>query len=405
MHSLAIVEQGTSVHANGDSLSLQRGANVVRRTPAAELDQLLLFGRVEVTSGAIALLLRRGVDVAWLTLNGRFRGRLLGRSTKNVTLRLAQYRCTTDAVFCLRFSSSAIAAKIHQQRQVLLRAQRKLRDPELAEAVGQLRLLKSRAESAASIDSLRGMEGAAAATYFSHFGTLLRNDQFQFHGRSRRPPRDEVNSMLSFGYAVLGSTLETELYRCGLDPLLGFFHQPAYGRASLMLDLLEQWRPTLDALVLRVVNRRQLSPGDFEHRSNRQLDEILNQHPAPPAAELTDDGQDDQDMTPPWDDVDKPCTGGANENTHGDSNEDEGRTRSADPESSDCVDSSEIGVYLGDMARRVFLNQFFRRLRERMFYPPRQAAFELRDIFREQIYHLARVLEGEEERYIPFVPE
>lgn len=110
-------------------------------------------------------------------------------------------------------------------------------------------------------------------------------------------------------------------------------------------------------------------------------------------------------MTPPWGDVDKPCTGGANENTHGDSNEDEGRTRSADPESSDCVDSSEIGVYLGDMARRVFLNQFFRRLRERMFYPPRQAAFELRDIFREQIYHLARVLEGEEERYIPFVPE
>lgn len=397
MHSLAIIEQGTSVHAEGNSIALHRGGHVIRRTAAAELDQLLLFGRVEVTSSAIALLLRRGVDVAWLTLNGRFRGRLVGRSTKHIGLRLAQYGRSQDNVFCLRFSTRVIAAKIHQQRQLLLRAQRKLRDPELAEVVGQLRLLKSRAESAESLDSLRGLEGAAAAAYFNQFGKLLRNQQFRFHGRSRRPPRDEVNSMLSFGYAVLGSTVETELYRCGIDPLLGFFHQPAYGRASLMLDLLEQWRPTLDALVLRVVNRRQLSPGDFERRSNRELEEILSDETNRVATEGPAPDPDDEDAVPPWEEPTNRKVG----NSNGDGADEQCRGS----ELADEVSQSDLGVYLGDMARRVFLNEFFHRLRERIFYPPRQAAFELRDVFREQIYHLARVLEGEEDEYIPFVPE
>lgn len=404
MHSLAIIEQGTEVHAEGDSIALHRGGHVIRRTAAAELDQLLLFGRVEVTSSAIALLLRRGVDVAWLTLNGRFRGRLVGRSTKHVSLRLAQYSRSQDNAFCLRFSSRVIAAKIHQQRQLLLRAQRKLRDPELAEVVGQLRLLKSRAESTESLDSLRGIEGAAAAAYFNQFGKLLRNPHFRFHGRSRRPPRDEVNSMLSFGYAVLGSTVETELYRCGIDPLLGFFHQPAYGRASLMLDLLEQWRPTLDALVLRVVNRRQLSPGDFEHRSNRELEEVLSDDSSQPASEAAATDPSDDDAIPPWEEPENWKRSHSNGDGH-QGQSDGSKSANGNSEAANADPQSDLGVYLGDMARRVFLNEFFRRLRERMFYPPRQAAFELRDVFREQIYHLARVLEGEEDEYVPFVPE
>ncbi|MBM4094675.1 MAG: CRISPR-associated endonuclease Cas1, partial [Planctomycetes bacterium] len=257
MHTLAISEQGTAIHAEADTLALYRGKNLLRRVRVAELDQLLLFGRIELSSGAVALLVRRGVDVAWLTRNGLFRGRLLGRYTKHVALRLTQYRRATDPEFCVRIARTLITAKIHQQRQLLLRAQRKLQDQELAEALGQLRLLTDRARDCNSLDSLRGLEGAAAATYFGQFGKLLRNDKFRFNGRNRRPPLDEVNAMLSFGYAVLGSTIETELYRCGLDPLLGFFHQPAYGRASLMLDLLEEFRPTVDGLVLRVVNRRQ----------------------------------------------------------------------------------------------------------------------------------------------------
>lgn len=397
MHSLALIEQGTAIHAKGDTLAIHRGKSVIRTIPVAKLDQILLFGRIEVTSGAIALLLRRGVDVAWLTLNGRFRGRLLGRATKHVELRLTQYRCATDPVFCLVFSAAVVAAKIHQQRQVLLRAQRQLRDPDLAESVGRLRLLKQRAMETASLDSLRGIEGAAAATYFSQFGLLLKNDQFHFNGRSRRPPRDEVNSMLSFGYAVLGSTIETELYRCGIDPLLGFFHQPAYGRASLMLDLLEQWRPTIDTFVLRLINRRQLSPGDFERRSNRELDEILNDDATSLRPDERASTPGDFEAIVPWEDAP-----GETATHHGtDAAGDRLKDRQINPQ----VENLDIGIYLGDMGRRVFLNQYFRRLRERMYYPPRQASFELHDIIREQIYHLSRVLEGKDASYAPFVPE
>ncbi len=400
MHTLAISEQGLAVHAEGDLLALQRGRNVVRRVRVAELEQVLLFGRVEVSSGAIALLLRRGVELVWLTQNGRFRGRLLGRLTKHVTLRLVQYRRATDADFCLRLASRFVSGKIHQQRQILLRAQRRLQDGQVAEALGRLRLLHDRAQACTSLDSLRGLEGAAAAAYFEHFGRLLRNDAFHFQGRTRRPPRDEVNAMLSFGYAVLGSLLETELYRCGLDPLLGFFHQPAFGRASLMLDLLEEYRPVIDALVLRLVNRRQLSPQDFERRTGQLLADLLRGRDGarePAAASGGETGDDD--FLAAWsthsDDGDAYVQTGAEPVDQG-SAADPGETRPGLP---------VIGVYLGDMGRRVFLNELFRRLRERLHYPPRGASFELRDIMREQIYHLARVLESKDEEYIPFVPQ
>lgn len=400
MHTLAISEQGLAVHAEGDLLALQRGKNVVRRVRVAELEQVLLLGRVEVSSGAIALLLRRGVEVVWLTLNGRFRGRLVGRMTKHVTLRLVQYQRASDADFCLRVASRLVAAKIYQQRQILLRAQRKLQDEGLAETLGRLRLLHARAQGCTSLDSLRGLEGAAAASYFAHFGQLLRNDAFRFHGRTRRPPRDEVNAMLSFGYAVLGSILESELYRCGLDPLLGFFHQPAFGRASLMLDLLEEYRPLVDTLVLRVVNRRQLSPQDFERRTGEQLADLLRGPDVPQAGVPVDAGTTvEDDFLTAWDTQSDECDafvqppdGAA------------GGTNSAGPAPTPPAEPV-IGVYLGDMGRRVFLNELFRRLRERLHYPPRDASFELRDIVREQVYHLARVLELKEDEYIPFVPQ
>ncbi|HQU47460.1 MAG TPA: CRISPR-associated endonuclease Cas1, partial [Pirellulales bacterium] len=126
-----------------------------------------------------------------------------------------------------------------------------------------------------SLDRLRGLEGQGAALYFSQFGKLLRVPQFDFTHRNRRPPRDPVNACLSFGYAVLGSLVESQAQRCGLDPTLGFLHQAAYGRPSLALDVLEEFRPLVDGLVLRLLNRRQLGPNDFERRSDISLEEAL----------------------------------------------------------------------------------------------------------------------------------
>jgi len=340
-----------------------REKQVIRRVRLAEIDQLLLFGRVEITSAGIAALARRRhTDIVFLSAQGYFRARLAGRSSRHVTLRLQQLHRASDPGFCIRISRSLVAAKIAHQRQLLLRAQRRLRDEEVADVLGRLRLLTEQASQEENLDRLRGLEGMAAALYFGVFGKLIRSPELSFSGRSRRPPRDPVNACLSFGYTMLGSTAETEVLRCGLEPQIGYFHQPHDGRPSLMLDLIEPFRPFMDALVLRLINRRQLGPLDFERRTGEALSEILAEAP------VEDAGNDD--VPPPAD----------------------GSTPDADE-----------GVYLAATGRRVFLTEFFQRLRDRLYYPPRRAALELRDILREETYQLARVVEGEEAEFRPFV--
>jgi|GEM_PF-194073 len=430
MHALAISEQGTTVHADGDMLVLQRGPTVLRRVRVREIEQVLLLGGVEITTRAMGLLLRRGVDLVLLMQDGKFRGRLCGRGSKNVLLRLAQYRCATDRAFCVRVARAMVAGKLQNQRQILLRAQRRLQDNDLAGALGNLRVLGERAAACADLDVLRGFEGQAAALYFGQLNKLIRNPAFHFAGRTRRPPRDPVNALLSFGYAVLGSIAETEVYRCGLDPMLGFLHQPAYGRASLMLDLLEEFRPLVDTLVLRVVNRRQVGEGDFEQRSEQTAEEVLAESTPLPASRGEDDG-DAFDLF--WDEATPTAAGddarrtefipfshrNATPTAAGDDvtappavipiappeGTSEGQASGGVDAGASSAAEPVVGVYLNDLGRKVFLNELFRRLRERLYYPPREATLELRDILRHQIYHLARVIEQQEADYVPFAPD
>jgi CRISP-associated protein Cas1 len=432
MHTLAISEQGTTVHAEGDMLVLRRGSTVLRRVRAGELEQVLLFGGVEVTTRAMALLLRREIDLVLLMQSGKFRGRLSGRGAKNVLLRLAQYRCSTDGEFCVRAARAIVTGKLRNQRQNLLRAQRQLQDNDLAAVLGKLRVLGERAAACSDLDVLRGFEGQAAALYFGQLSKLIRNPAFSFTARTRRLPRDPVNALLSFGYAVFGSLAETEVYRCGLDPMLGFLHQPAYGRPSLMLDLLEEFRPLIDLLVLRVVNRRQVSAQDFEQRGEQTAEEILAES-APGGEPRAGDEADPWDL--PWDlpvgssPVPPPGTEPPIEPCEGENGSDlpavipwPGATGGGGEAAGSCgghgLDdaggppvrpsaSSEpvVGVYLNDLGRKVFLNELFRRQRERLYYPRRAATLELRDILRQQIYHMARVIEGKDETYVPFAPD
>lgn len=364
MHALVITEQGTQVHAEGEQLVLSKGRSVLRRVRLGEIEQVLLFGRVELSSGAIALLARRRTDVVFLTTRGRFRARLVGPASPQAALRLQQLRRALDPAFAARVARALVVGKVTHQRQVLLRAQRRLADPELAEVLGRLRLLGEQCQTEEDRDRLRGREGMAAALYFGQWSKLVQGEELTFQGRSRRPPRDPVNACLSFGYSLLGTIVETELLRCGLDPMVGFFHEPHHGRPSLALDLLEEFRPFVDTLVLRLVNRRQLGPVDFERRGGSDLADILAEE-EPEEAETDVPGQGSPAPEP---------------------------------------GSPAEGVYLADTGRRVFLTEFFRRLREGLYYPPRQGTFELRDIIREQGYRLARVIQGTEEEYQAFVP-
>ena len=354
MHALAITEQGVHVHVEGETLLLRQAGQLLRQVRLAEINEVLLFGRIELSSAAVAALARRKVDVVFLTRQGTFRARLVGPSSPSAALRLEQLRRALDPAFCAGVARALAAGKVLHQRQILLRAQRRLQDDDLADVLGRMRLLAERLRTEEDLEVVRGLEGMAAAHYFGQFGKLLLSADMAFSGRNRRPPRDPVNACLSFGYALLGTVVETEVLRVGLDPLVGFFHQPHPGRASLALDLLEEFRPFIDSLVLRLVNRQQLGPVDFERRGGPELAELLS-------SEGPDEGPEE----------------GA---------------------------EADEGVYLADTGRRVFLAEFYRRLRERLFYPPRQGSYELRDVVREQAYHLARVIRGEEASYTAFVP-
>lgn len=267
------MEQGITLAVDGACFSIERGGAVIQQVRMAEVDEVLVHGSVTLTPAAIAALLRQGIDTAFLTVRGRYRGRLAGPLSRNVALRVAQYTRLSDPAVSLAIARGVVSGKIAAQRQILLRAQREHHHGALAEPIGALRILSTKAGRSEDIAALRGVEGRAAAVYFGALGHCIRNEAFSFHRRSRRPPADPVNAMLSFGYALLGRIVETAVLRAGLDPFLGAFHAPEHGRPSMALDMMEEFRPSLvDALMLRLVNRREVAPEDFERAPDEEPD-------------------------------------------------------------------------------------------------------------------------------------
>lgn len=355
MRTLALMEQGLTVGVEGELLSIERAGRRIELVRVADVGEVQIFGSIALTPAAVALVLARGIDVVFLTPRGRYRGRLVGRGSRNVELRRHQFVRLADPAFALAVGKGVVAGKIANQRNLLLRAQREHRREDLADAIGGMRQMLARVEGAASLDELRGLEGQAAALYFGSFGKCLRNPAFTFTRRSRRPPRDPVNAALSFGYTLLGTVMESIVLRVGLDSMMGAFHQPDYGRPSLMLDLIEEFRPiVVDALVLRLFNRRELAKEDFE----AGLEEVEAVWAEPDA------------------DRERGGEGG------GDAQ----------------------GIWLGETGRRVFFRAWGRRLRDIVYYPPRGQRLTLEEIMEQQAYHFARVLRGQEEAYCPFVP-
>lgn len=373
MPTLALMEQGMTLAVEGEQFSIEREGTVINRVRMAEVDEVLVFGNIALTPAAIAALLQRGIDTVFLTARGQYRGRLVGKPGKNVPLRLAQFDRLRDPAVAAPLARALVGGKIANQRYVFLRAQREhastLRHAQgsaegkrqdLAEAIAGLRRLVEGLEAAADIDTVRGLEGQAAALYFGAFGKCIRNPQFSFTTRTRRPPRDPVNAMLSFGYTLLAAGMESAVLRAGLDPMVGVFHAPDYGRPSLVLDLIEEFRPVLvDALVLRVINRREVAPEDFE--------EFQDEADAMAAGE---EGGD------PGPSADGP---------------------SARPQ------ADARAVWLGPTGRRVFFRAWGRRLRETHFYEVRRQTLTLEEIMQQQVYQLARLLQREAERYQAFV--
>ena len=215
---------------------------------------------MQLTAQAAQVCLEEGIDVAYFSPAGRFLGLLRGLPASGVDARLGQYRMFGEPGIRVKLAREMVRAKIHNQRVLLMR------NGEPADGVlRQMAELRDAAEDVRELGSLRGIEGTAAALYFGQFATMLGEKvPFDFNGRNRRPPRDPVNALLSQGYSILAKELAGVLHTVGLDPFLGCYHQPRYGRPALALDMMEEFRPLVaDSVALSLLNRGELTMADF----------------------------------------------------------------------------------------------------------------------------------------------
>jgi len=263
MSSLYLMEQGLLIRQNGERLILYRDKTAIAEVPLMKIERVVVFGHVHLTTGAISALLRHGIDTTFLSWHGRLKGRLVALESKNIPLRLKQYERAHDEAFARELARRIVRAKVHSSLLVLRRYQRNHPEWSAEEAIAQLERTLQTLEQPQTLPSLRGLEGQAAAAYFQAYGSMFRRS-LRFHKRSRRPPQDPVNAALSLGYSLLFSEALAIVSSVGFDPYLGFFHAPEYGRCSLALDLMEEFRAAIvDRLVLTLFNNEVLQPLHF----------------------------------------------------------------------------------------------------------------------------------------------
>lgn len=269
LNVLYLTTPGTWLSKEGESVEVRKDDGSRTVIPLLALEGMVTFGAIGASPHLLAHCAERGIAVTFLTENGRFQARVDGPVGGSVLLRRAQYRAGDDPARAAPLSAAMLTAKIANQRTVLARHRRDHGDPagRLAGAEDGLSRALTQLARTPPVDIQRGIEGEASALYFDVFNDLIRREgeAWRMRGRSRRPPLDRVNALLSFIYVLLTHDIRGALEAVGLDPQAGFLHQDRPGRASLALDMLEEFRaPFADRLVLTLINRQELDEEDFE---------------------------------------------------------------------------------------------------------------------------------------------
>ncbi len=264
---LYVQSQGATLGKSGERLTIKDRGRVVQSVKLKDVSQVSVFGNVQVTASALKELASRNLPLCHLSYGGWFHAITQGMTHKNIELRIAQFARAADAKGSLELARRFVVGKIRNCRTLLRRHSGEERKPDLA----RLNELIKQAEITTSAESLLGLEGMAAKIYFAGYCELIKGDTqgtFDISGRNRRPPKDPVNALLSFVYALLVKDLTITLQAVGLDPLLGFYHRPRYGRPSLALDLAEEFRPLIgDSTVLMLINNGEVTAASFLQRA------------------------------------------------------------------------------------------------------------------------------------------
>jgi CRISPR-associated protein Cas1 len=260
---------GLRVSKSGAVLQVKERDALLQEIRLNEICQLNLMGNIQISTQAIQSLCEQGIPICYFSMGGWFYGITTGLLTKNVFLRQRQFTMAAEIWFCRRFARSLVAGKIRNQRTFLLRNHI---EPN-GNALREMKEMAERAENCDSVEELLGLEGNAARVYFGAFQGLIKVEdseqvprvfRMDFAGRNRRPPRDAVNALLSLGYSLLSKDLTIACYATGFDPMMGFYHQPRFGRPALALDLMEPFRPLIvDSAVVTAINTRMVTQRDF----------------------------------------------------------------------------------------------------------------------------------------------
>lgn len=347
-----LVDQGTVVSKEGQRLLVKKRGQLLHTIHSFKLDQLVIFGNISLTPPVIRHLLQNGIDTAFMTMRGRYLGRLQPPEGKNILLREAQYRRFGEGSFVLETARAIVAGKLGNQRTVLMRLNRNREGLNLEEMIYGLKKLMDKARAASSLEALRGYEGSGSALYFKGFSQGFSGDEVNFTSRVRRPPTDPVNALLSLGYTLLFNVFLATVHMVGLEPYLGALHVVDYGRPSLALDLMEEWRPIIvDTLVLGVFNLKTITDKDF-------------------TTEL-------KDM--------------------------EGGMISSEVDNSQGKEISghSLPIYLTDSGLRKFLTQFERKMAQTVSFHLTGQELSYRDCIREQMRHFVRYVKNENKEYLP----
>ncbi len=273
-NTLYVMTQNSYLHLENDTLRVDVEREKKLQVPLHDLGSVVCLGNIMLSPALMHRCADDGISLVLLNNQGRFKTRLEGPVSGNILLRQAQHRLALDEKFALGIAHSAIAGKLRNSRQILLRGAREAGDEEdsraLTAAAETLSNSLRNLPYAPDLDVVRGIEGDAAKNYFAALPLLVKREvrnKFTMDGRTRRPPRDRFNALLSFLYSMLMNDCRSALEAVGLDPQLGFLHTVRPGRAALALDLMEEFRAIFaDRLALTLINRGQIGPNDFVER-------------------------------------------------------------------------------------------------------------------------------------------
>lgn len=277
MAVLYLTEQGSQLRKEGPLLTVTKDGQALEKVPAGKVEQVIVFGTIGITTPALHYLLEAGIDCVFCSRHGRYHGRLVANESGYGALRQQQYAAATDLARRRAIARAIVRGKVGNQRTLLQRFARDHPNEALANAVGGLGQALVKVERAEDIGTLLGIEGVAAGWYYQGLRTILKED-LGFRVRARRPPPDPVNSMLSLGYTLLVYAVQSAVRIVGLDPFIGYLHVTAYSRPSLVLDLMEEFRPLIvDSVVIRMINTGMIDAGDFERPESGKYPVVLRQ--------------------------------------------------------------------------------------------------------------------------------